>query len=113
MVGGDWPLLQEQFNDLRYLVGDSALCTSDILKAAREKGILLVTRVPDKYKFVKDIYLASASEELTKIYEIDEDDQNYGKWCGSQEIGDVPLKLLLVKNLERRESKGSHCQAQS
>lgn len=105
VVGGDWPLLQEQFNDLRYLVGDSALCTSDILKAAREKGILLVTRVPDKYKFVKDAYLASASEELTKIYEIGEDDQNYGKWCGSQEIGGIPLKLLLVKNLERRESK--------
>lgn len=34
-----WDSIKAQFKDLRYLTGDSALCTSPIAKAAKEHGI--------------------------------------------------------------------------
>lgn len=111
VAGKDWPFLKQQFKELQYLVGDSAMCTPDILKAAKDNGILLVTRVPDKYNFVKEIFADNDDKQLEKIYkeELEDgqepEDQNYGKWCGIAEIEGIKLKLLLVKNLERRESK--------
>lgn len=104
VVSAEWNVLQEQFNELRYLVGDSALCTPDILKSANGK-ILVVTRIPDTYDFARKAYAETTDENLTKIFEEDGNDQNFGRWCGIQNIGETPLKLLLVKNLERRESK--------
>ena len=105
LLTDDWRMLREQFNELKYLVADSAMCTEKILKEARQKGIYVVTRVPDQYSKVKKIYGNTKAEEFEKIYPDDPDDQNYGKWCGIEEIGGVPCKLLCVENRGRRESK--------
>ena len=53
MVRDDLPLLKEQFRQLHYLTGDSALCTGKILKEAVAKGLEVVTRVPDKCTIAK------------------------------------------------------------
>ena len=56
MLTDEWPMLSEQFKDLKYLVGDSAMCTERIMKEAQQKGIHVVTRVPDQYQAVKEIF---------------------------------------------------------
>ncbi len=43
-----WESIKSQFRDLRYLRGDSDLCTSDIAKASKEHNINFVTHIPDK-----------------------------------------------------------------
>lgn len=43
-----WKLIKQQFSELRYLVGDSALCTSEIAMTAARNGIYFVSRIPDK-----------------------------------------------------------------
>ena len=99
-----WPLLREQFRDLKYLVGDSAMFTDKIIPEAVKNGIHLITRVPDTYDFAKKLYSETTEANLTKIFE-DEDDLNYGRWGGTVDIGGKEVKLLLVKNYDRRESK--------
>ena len=44
-----WSLIKEQFKDLRYLVADSALCTSDNAKELALHHLYTVTRIPDSY----------------------------------------------------------------
>ncbi len=104
VVASEWPMIREQFNDLKYLVGDSALCTPDILASADRK-IFIVTRVPDTYRFVTQMINETKESDLNKVYDTDEEDQNYGCWGEIQKIGDIPVKVLLIKNLERKESK--------
>ena len=104
VVASEWPMIREQFNDLKYLVGDSALCTPDILGSA-DKKIFIITRVPDTYKFVTQMINETKDSDMTKVYETDDGDQNYGSWGKIQKIGDIPVKVLLIKNLERKESK--------
>ncbi len=104
VVASEWPMIREQFNDLKYLVGDSALCTPDILASADRK-IFIVTRVPDTYRFVTQMINETKESDLTKVYDTDKEDQNYGCWGEIQKIGDIPVKVLLIKNLERKESK--------
>lgn len=104
VAAAEWPMIREQFNDLKYLVGDSALCTPDILACADRK-IFIVTRVPDTYEFVTQMINETKESDLTKVYDTDEEDQNYGCWGEIQKIGDIPVKVLLIKNLERKESK--------
>ena len=99
-----WPLLREQFRDLKYLVGDSAMFTDKIIPEAVKNGVHLITRVPDTYDFAKKLYSETTEANLTKIFE-DEDDLNYGRWGGTVDIGGKEVKLLLVKNYDRRESK--------
>ena len=99
-----WPLLREQFRDLKYLVGDSAMFTDKIIPEAVKNGIHLITRVPDTYDFAKKLYSETTEANLTKIFE-DEDDLNYGRWGGTVDIGGKEVKLLLVKNYDRRQSK--------
>ena len=99
-----WPLLSEQFRDLKYLVGDSAMFTDKIIPEAVKHGLHLITRVPDTYDFAKKLYRETTEANLVKIFE-DEDDLNYGRWGGTVNIGGKEVKLLLVKNYERRESK--------
>ena len=105
MLTDDWPMLVEQFQELKYLVADSAMCTEKIMQEAHQKGIYVVTRVPDQYRSVKKIYAESKAEDMEKIYPEDQDDQNYGRWCGIEETGGVPCRLLCVENRERRDSK--------
>ena len=104
LVKHDWPELARQFKDLRYLVGDSALCTSDILKQAREHELQIVTRAPDKLKITKECFAMAEEGELVP-FDPDEPDGSYGMWCGTKKIGDVPVKLLLVNNERMRYTK--------
>lgn len=66
LAGRDWPLLREQFADLRYVAGES-LCTPEILYAAVDSGIQVITRVPDRLSIAGDLIRETADEELEPI----------------------------------------------
>lgn len=109
MVARDWPTLAGQFKELKYLVGDSALCTAEIMKEAVKKDIHIVTRVPDSYQVAKKCFelgLGGGFEELNP----QSPDGCTGMWCGIDKIGDTPVKLLLVNNESMRQSKSKTIQ---
>lgn len=101
------PLLKQQFTELKYLVGDSALCTDPILKKAAKQGILIVTRLPDKTDLAKKCFGMLDENQLKPVYEHKAEGEaaELGMWCGIQDYYGTNLRLLLVKNTERRESK--------
>lgn len=99
------PLVREQFKDLRYLTGDSALCTGKILADAGMQKIYIVTRVPDKLAFVKDLYENTQISEMEKIDPNDPECLTFGKWCGTQKIDGTTVKLLLINNQALRSQK--------
>ena len=94
-----WDNVREQFRDLRYLVGDSALCTSQIAKEASAHGIRFVTRIPDMNSE------AAACREMLRenpegLVQADEKNPDSPKamWCGEGRLGDETVKKLLVQN---------------
>jgi transposase len=113
MVSNSLPkLIKEQFASLKYLVGDSALCTDPILKAAAEQKIPVITRLPDKLDLAKDCYALLDKEEyrqkLERVYAQKpdgEEDENFGLWCGVQDYNGTRLKLLLIQNRAMRSRK--------
>ena len=113
MVTNSLPkLIKEQFASLKYLVGDSALCTDPILKAAAEQNIPVITRLPDKTDLAKDCFALLDKEEyrqkLKHVYEQKpdgEEDENFGLWCGVQDYNGTKLRLLLIKNGAMRSRK--------
>lgn len=116
LVGRDWPLLSEQFADLRYVAGE-ALCTPEILQAVADSGIQVITRVPDRLSIARDLIRETADEDLEPIPgecsreegepedQKDLDEFDMGRWGGTAAIGGVEMKLLLVKNGLCRESR--------
>jgi len=62
VVRAGMPILKEQYRELKYLVGGSALCTAASFKATENKDYFLVTRVPDTYGQVKALLVNN--EEL-------------------------------------------------
>ncbi|MCI6796929.1 MAG: IS1634 family transposase [Succinatimonas sp.] len=105
MVRDDLPLLKEQFRQLHYLTGDSALCTGKILKEAVAKGLEVVTRVPDKCTIAKRCINETEYSELKSIDPEDPTCLTKAKWCGDAEIDGVKVKLLLVNNEAMRSKK--------
>ena len=105
MVRDDLPLLKEQFRQLHYLTGDSALCTGKILKEAVAKGLEVVTRVPDKCTIAKRCINETEYSELKSIDPEDPTCLTKAKWCGDAEIDGVKIKLLLVNNEAMRSKK--------
>ena len=108
MVRSSLPALREQFTKLKYLVGDSALCTEYILKEAAEKKILVVTRLPDKTDLAKECFAMLDEKKLERVYgrkPDGEEDENCGMWCGIKNYYGTDLKLLLVKNCALRSLK--------
>ena len=103
-VAQAWPLIIEQFKDLSYLVGDSALCTSSIFDEAANKGIKIVTRVPDKLKITKECFAKAEQESMTPVFE-DQEDSPLGLWCGFTKIGEQDVKLLLIDNTKLKAQK--------
>lgn len=94
-----WDSVKTQFKELRYLTGDSALCTSPIAKEAKAHGIRFVTRIPDKNNEVaacKEM-LKSNPELLLPVDELNSDGTK-AMWCGEGKIGDEIVKKLLVQN---------------
>lgn len=94
-----WDSIKAQFKDLRYLTGDSALCTSPIAKAAKEHGIKMVTRIPDKNDEATACrkMLKAHPEELVPVDE-NNPEGTKAMWCGEGKLGDETVKKLLVQN---------------
>ena len=90
------PILKEQYRDLKYLVGDSALCTPDSFREAKNKGFNIITRIPDTYNLVKD----SVGSDTADMFPIFPNDENspLGKWIEDANIDGIPVKALLVRN---------------
>lgn len=99
-----WHGLREVMADLEYLVGDSPACTPDILGKARSNGIHVITRVPDKYAFVKELFRTVKDEEFVPLY-ADEPCGSLGRWCGTATVGGTELKLLMIDNEKLRPQK--------
>lgn len=94
-----WDSIKAQFKNLRYLTGDSALCTSPIAKAAKEHGIKMVTRIPDKNDEATACrkMLKAHPEELVSVDE-NNPEGTKAMWCGEGKLGDETVKKLLVQN---------------
>lgn len=94
-----WDSIKAQFKDLRYLTGDSALCTSPIAKAAKEHGIKMVTHIPDKNDEATACrkMLKAHPEELVPVDE-NNPEGTKAMWCGEGKLGDETVKKLLVQN---------------
>ena len=99
-----WELLKEQFADLKYLVGDSALCTSEIANNIAKQGIKFVTRVPDNNLIAKECFALAKGAEFAQIEPI-EQNGSQGMWCKNGKIGEQEVKLLLVNNENLRPAK--------
>lgn len=107
------PMIREQFRDLRYLTGDSALCTGKILKEALNKGIDVVTRIPDKCLIAKKCIEETDKSLLESIIPDDPSHPTKARWCGEAEIDGVKVKLLLVNNEALRSQKENTIQKQA
>lgn len=99
-----WQGLREVMAGLEYLVGDSSACTPDILGTARANGIHVITRDPDKYTFVKELFRTVKDEEFVPLY-ADEPDGSLGRWCGTAMVGNTELRLLMIDNEKLRPQK--------
>ena len=98
------PFLQQQFKELQYLVGDSALCTAKNLQDAKEKNIKIVTRVPDKDTIAKECFSMDTEGKFTPVNK-DEPLGPQAMWCGNKKLGDVELKMMMVINPNMKGKK--------
>ena len=84
---------------MRYLVGDSALCTSEIAMTATRNGIYFVSRILDKNgEAVSCFEKLKASPESLVPVDKDTPDGPKGMWCGEGVIGKKKVRKLLVQN---------------
>ncbi len=68
---------------MRYLVGDSALCTSEIAMTAARNVIYFVSRIPDKNgEAVSCFEKLKASPESLVPVDKDNPDGPKAMWCG-------------------------------
>lgn len=104
MLNFAWTNIKEQFSELEYLVGDSALCTAANFADAAEQNIKLVTRVPDKTETAARCFEMFEPEKMEPIFEGDENSPE-GRWCEDGSIGEQKVKLLLVSNGALKEQK--------
>lgn len=95
----DMPVLKKEFSELKYLVGDSALCTEPIAKVAIAHGINYVSRIPDAYELSKEcfVYAKEHKAEFEPI-EPDAPDSPKALWCLDGELAGQKIKRLLVQN---------------
>ncbi len=61
-----WKLIKQQFSELRYLVGDSALCTSETAMTAARNGIYFVSRIPRTLRLSP--VLRNSGHHLSHLY---------------------------------------------
>ena len=101
-----WPLIIEQFKELKYLVGDSALFSEENFIKAHENNIKIVTRVPDGTNLAKECF-AKALNDAGAMTDINPEapDGVKGMWCEDAAIGGQSIKLLLIDNRNLKEQK--------
>ncbi|WP_295355552.1 hypothetical protein, partial [uncultured Succinivibrio sp.] len=107
-----WDSIKAQFKDLRYLTGDSSLCTSPIAKEAKAHGIKMVTRIPDKNDEATACrkMLKAHPEELVPVDE-NNPEGTKAMWCGEGKLGDETVKKLLVSQLKKLWTQPCKCKA--
>ena len=90
-----WSLIKEQFKDLRYLVADSVLCTSDNAKELALHHLYAVTRIPNSYGQATECFNLFA-QEPDKLVPVDSNEPDGVKamWCGECTIGEQKFKRL-------------------
>lgn len=83
-----WPLIIEQFKDLKYLVGDSALYSEENFIKAYENNIKIVTRVPDGTNLAKKCF-AQALNAAGAMTDINPEVPDGVKcmWCEDAVVG--------------------------
>ena len=88
-----WSLIKEQFKDLRYLVADSALCTSDNAKELALHHQYTVTRIPDSYgQAIKCFNLLAQEPDKLVPVDSNEPDGVKAMWCGECTVGEQKFK---------------------
>lgn len=80
-----WSLIKEQFKNLRYLVADSALCTSDNAKELALHHQYTVTRIPDSYGQATECFNLLA-QEPDKLVPVDRMSLMVSKLCGVENV---------------------------
>jgi transposase len=95
----DISFIKKEFQDLRYFVGDSALCTEPIVNIASGQDFFIVTRLPDSYVLSKECfeYAKEHKDEFTPV-EPDVPDSPKALWCPDCKIGGQSFKRLLVQS---------------
>lgn len=91
-----WKLIKQQFSELRYLVGDSALCTSEIAMTTARNGIYFVSRIPDKNGEAFSCFekLKTSPESLVPV-DKDDSDSPKSMWGGEGVIGKQKVRKTL------------------
>lgn len=85
---------QELSQSIKYLVGDSALCTEASFKVALKHGNHIVTRVPDNFKVTKE--LLNSDSLLTPVEQDGEKSAQLAVLLKYSEMFGIPVNLLLV-----------------
>ena len=100
------PTLQGIYKDLKYIVGDNALCTGKIINSVKAKGMDVVSKLADHSSLSKECF-EKGNGQKTQFEDIFPDDEQtpLGMWCGDCEIDEVKVKRLLVSNGALREKK--------
>lgn len=104
-------MVRKQFRELRYIVGYSTFCTSDIANADAEQGIWFVTRIFDRNGEAATC-IAEAAAHPEKLEPVDPEDPSSPRvmWSGNGMIGDQKIIKLTVRNeilkSRKRESVG-------
>lgn len=87
-----------KFPEARYIVGDSAFCTANILEATLKGGLHAITKLPLTHKFAREIIESADSSKFTDVYPDNAEKKERGQWCPPLKVGSVPVKALLVEN---------------
>ena len=90
--------LRVKFPDVRYVVGDSAFCTPDILEATLRGGLHAITKLPLTNKSAKEIIMNADLSNFTDIYPGNDEKKERGQWCPAIKVGTLPVKALLIEN---------------
>lgn len=93
------PTLQGIYKDLKYIVGDNALCTGKIINAVKAKGMDVVSRLADHSSLSKECFEKGKGQK-SQFEDIFPDDEQtpLGMWSDDCEIDGVKVKRLLVLN---------------
>ena len=100
------PTLQGIYKDLKYIVGDNALCTGKIINSVKAKVMDVVSRNADHSSLSKECFEKGKGQK-SQFEDIFPDDEQtpLGMWCDDCEIDGVKVKRLLVLNGALREKK--------
>ena len=104
--------IRQQFKDLQYLVGDSALFTRNNLIEAQKIKLDLVSRIPDGDLLAKECF-ESVLKDPTLLQPLDPDDKKCTTkyaWFDDIYAGEIKVKRLLINNESLKATKNKTVQ---